>query len=40
MHQELPSPAICRSVFQVTRSLAVCATLDGATSSDDRFFPD
>jgi len=24
----------------VTRPLTVCATLDGATSSEDRFFPD
>jgi len=34
------SLAIGRSVLRVTRSLTVYATLDGATSCDDRFFPD
>jgi hypothetical protein len=34
------SLAIGRSVLRVTRSLPVCAAFDGATSCDDRFFPD
>jgi hypothetical protein len=38
--QACDSPAISRSVPRVTGSLTVCATLDAATSSDDRFVPD